>query len=121
MNVSTLGRAGLGLTALIAEQRWVAIGTLPNGLDDSSRRRDYQPRRRSFTRNYSSGAYGRPRSNRQGVGACSARLTANHQLSSRQADECEAIAGHSTRTTSVLSLGVAIGGANARNGHGGGR
>ena len=38
MNVSTLGQAGLGLTALIAEQRWVAIGTLPNGLDDSSRR-----------------------------------------------------------------------------------
>ena len=56
-----------------------------------------------------------------GVGACSARLAANHQLSSRQADECETTAGHSTRTTSLLSVGIAAGGANARNGHGGGR
>ena len=56
-----------------------------------------------------------------GVGACSARLAANHQLSSRQADKCETTAGHSTRTTSLLSVGIAAGGANARNGHGGGR
>ena len=33
----------------------------------------------------------------------------------------KAAAGRSTRTTSLLSVGVAAGGANARNGHGGGR
>ena len=55
-SVSTLRPAGLGLTALIAEQRLVAIWTLPNGFDDSSRSRDRQPRRRSLACKYSSGA-----------------------------------------------------------------